>query len=164
MSPCDESTPSACKRFDRKEVLPLIETRYKEIAKNMESFPLDIIADLVSNSVGSEKAQAAVRRAIEYSKLTNTRFIMGVGDQEIVLDTFKPVEFHVAANKGLIHPSGWNRSPMIRAALSECVEYFTESKKSTTTGLRELYVAVRIGESKEDIIGVLRGSKVANPF
>jgi hypothetical protein len=144
--------------------MPSIERRYAQIAKDIDNFPVEIIAELLTNPVGSEKALIAVRKAIEYSKLTNTRFLLSVGDLDIVLDTFRPDSFHIDANKGKIHPTGWNRAVMSRAANSECPEYFTEVKQSNTTGLKELYLAIRIGESRENIVAVIRGSKIANPF
>jgi hypothetical protein len=167
MSPHIEETPCACasdcKRFDRKAVMPVIERKYAQIAKDIEGFPLDIIADLLSNPVGSEKALAAVRKAIDYSKSVNTRFLLSAADLEIVLDTFRPDTFHVAANRGLIHPHGRLRGVMSKAADSPCAEYFSEQKLSGTTALKEVYLAVRVGESLENIISVIRGSKTSAP-
>jgi len=168
MSPHIEETPSPsaceCPLFDRKSAMPSIERRIADIARDIEGFSVDIIADLLSNAVGSDKALAAVKRAKDYSTLTGTRFILGGADQDIVLDTFKAVDQHSAANKGSIHPNGWQRAVMSRAANSKCPEYFSEVKQSNTTGLKELYVARRIGQYNDNIVSVIRGSKAANPF
>lgn len=154
---------SECKHFDRKSAMPLIEQKYQRIAKDIEGFPVDIIADLLSNSVGSEKSLTAVKKAKDYAALTGTRFIVAAADLEVLLDTFKAVEQHSAGNRKNIHDSGWQRGVMNKAAQSKCVQYFTEQKLSGTTGLKEIYVAVRIGEDVENIIGVIRGSKTAAP-
>lgn len=162
-APANHTDSSDCRQFDRKSAMPLIEQKYQRIAKDIEAFPADIIAELLTNPVGSEKALAAVKRAKEYAVLTNTRFIVAAADQEALLDTFKTPEQHSAANRKQIHDSGWLRASMNKAAQSKCVEYFTEQKVSGTTGLKEIYVAVRIGEDVENIIGVIRGSKAAAP-
>lgn len=158
------NSASECNRFDRKAVLPLIERRYQEIVKDIEDLPIEIIADLLSNPVGSDKALAAVKRAKEYATNRGTRFIVTAADLEALLDTFRTVEDHVAAKKGSIHPHMRLRGVTSKAADSKCPEYFTEVKVSQTTGLKELYVALRIGEDPENIIGVLRASKQANPY
>ena len=155
---------SECNRFDRKAVLPMIEQGYKLIAKDIENFPLDIIADLLTYSVGSDKALAAVKRAKDIANSTGTRFIVTAADLEALLDTFKSVEDHAASKKGIIHPHMRLRGVTSKAADSECPEYFTEVKVSQTTGLKELYVAIRVGEDVENIIGVIRASKPSNPF
>lgn len=162
-APAIRTDSSDCKRFDRKSGMPLIEQKYQRIAKDIENFPADVIADLLTNSVGSEKALSAVKRGKEYAVLTGTRFIVAAADQEVLMDTFKALEQHSASNRKNIHDSGWQRGPMIKAAQSKCVEYFTEQKVSGTTGLKEIYVAIRIGEDVENIIGVIRGSKAAAP-
>jgi len=162
-APARRPDSSDCKRFDRKSAMPLIEQKYQRIAKDIEGFPADIIADLLVNSVGSEKALTAVKKAKEYAVLTGTRFVVAAADQEVLCDTFKTVEQHGASNRKNIHDSGWLRGVMNKAAQSKCVEYFTEQKVSGTTGLKEVYVAVRIGEEVENIIGVIRGSKIAAP-
>ena len=155
---------SACNRFDRKDVLPFIEQRYKTIVKDIENFPIDIIADLLTNSVGSDKALAAVRKAKDLATLTGTRYIVTAADLEVLLDTFRTVEEHSASKKGLIHPHMRQRGVTSKAADSKCPEYFTERKISQTTGLKELYVAIRVGEEVENIIAVIRASKPSNPF
>lgn len=162
-APANHTDCSECKQFDRKSAMPLIEQKYQRIAKDIENFPIDIIADLLSNPVGSEKALTAVKKAKEYAVLTGTRIILAAADQEVVLDTFKAVEQHSAADRKKIHDSGWQRGVMIKAAQSKCVQYFTEQKLSGTTGLKEIYVAVRIGLDVENIIGVIRMSKSAAP-
>ena len=168
--PGDDKSPSACAcasecpRFDRKAIPSYLERRYAEIARDIEGFPVDLIAELITNPVGSEKHLAAVGKAIEYATVKKSRFLLSVGDLDIVLDTFRPASFHIEANKGKIHPTGWNRAVMSRAANSECPEFFTEVKQSNTTGLKEIYVAIRVGESRENIVAVIRASKTANPF
>ena len=165
---CHTDNPSAsaceCKRFDRKDVMPLIERRYLAIVKDIENFPIDVLADLLTNKVGSETFLKAVQKAKDYANETNTRFVVSAADLEALCDTFKSVDQHNATQKGLIHPHMRLRGPTSKAADSPCPEYFTEVKVSQTTGLKELYVGIRIGLEAENVIATIRGSKVELPI
>jgi hypothetical protein len=160
------STPSAteCKRFDRKAVMPLKERIFAEIVKDIEAFPLDTLGDLITNSVGSDAHLTAVKDAIDYSKKTGSRYVLSLADGEAVLDTSKPVESHAAAFRKLIHDNMFLRAVTWKANDSECPEYFTEQKKSNTTGKKELYVAIRVGEENEQVIAHIRGSRQSSIF
>ena len=164
--PNDDTTACAskCNRFDRKAVMPLQERVYAEIVKDIEAFPLETLGGLINNPVGNDAHLAAVKAAIEYSKTTGTRFVISLADGEAVLDTSKALEGHAAAFKKLIHDNMFLRAVTWKANDSECPEYFTEKKRSNTTGRKELYVAIRINEDVEHTIAHIRGSRVNNVF
>lgn len=152
-----------CKRAERVH-LPFIEQVYEEIIKDIKNFPLSIVGDLLNNAVGSERALAAVKLAIEYSKLTGTRYVISAADGEALCDTAKSVEQHEAKYRKAIHDNMFLRAIIWKANDSDCPEFFTEQKFSSTTGRKELYAAVRIGLDVENVIGHIRGSRASQPF
>jgi hypothetical protein len=150
---------SACKSFDRKDVMPFLEKRYEKISREIEEFPLEIIAELIKNDVGSEKALAAVKAAKDHADKRSTRFVFAHQDGEVVLDTFRPVEFHAAPFRKQIHDNLFLRKVGWDALESPCPEFFTERKKSRTTGKHELYSAIRLGRDCEHARGIIRASQ-----
>jgi len=150
---------SACKSFERKNVMPFLEKRYEQISREIVEFPLDIMAELINNDVGSEKALAAVKAAKDHADKRSTRFVFALQDGEVVLDTFKPVDSHGATFRKQIHDNIFLRKVGWDALESPCPEFFTERKKSGTTGKYELYSAIRAGRDPEHAIGIIRASQ-----
>lgn len=152
-----------CKRAERVH-LPFIEQVYEEIIKDIKNFPLIIVGELLGNPVGSERALAAVKLAIDYAKQTGTRFVLSAADGEALLDTAKSIEQHEAKYRKAIHDNMFLRAIIWKANDSDCPEFFTEQKYSYSTNRKELYAAVRIGLDVENTIGHLRGSRASTPF
>jgi len=152
-----------CKRAER-EHLPFIEQVYENIINDVKNFPLPIVGELLNNPVGSERALAAVKQAIDYSKQTGTRFVISGADGESLVDTSKPVEQHEAKYRKLIHDNLFLRTVTRKASDSDCPEFFTEQKFSYSTNRKGLYAGVRIGQDVENIIGLIRGSRTSTPF
>lgn len=154
---------SACPRANRLR-LPMIEQVYDQIIQDVNNFPLSIVGELLGNPVGSERALTAVKAAIEYSKKTETRFVVSAADGEALLDTYKSVEQHESKYRKQIHDNMFLRAIIWKANDSACPEFFTEQKYSYSTNRKELYAAVRIGLDAENTIGHVRGSKASTPF
>jgi len=149
---------SACNTAERKS-MSAQEIQIKELIKIGEAVSLSSLGTLYSTKFGSDDFVGAVRVLYAHSKANNVRMTFSNSSGITILDTNikDEIKFYKDEKNANSVNENMNTRNVVRRALdSECPDWQVEQKFSHVTGSDVLYVAKRVGPSKENPIAVLR--------
>jgi len=152
---------SACNTAERKS-MAAEEQQIKELIRIGEAVPLLSLGTLYRNNFGSDDFVGAVGMLYAYAKANNVRLTFSLGSGTTLLDTKimnEGIFYKDVKNAKLVYDHINTRNVVRRALDSELPDWHVEQNFLHSTGNDELYVAKRLGPSKENPIAVLRVSQ-----